>query len=81
MNKPVITDLVCKACKLCWLKNHMFGADGSRVWVGYYHRCGASASGKMDGAGPIVRVGRDMQPREWDEPIGMGKNRSVKLAM
>jgi len=80
--EPIISDRVCKACGLCWCKNHMFGLRGSKVHVGYYHRCGASTSGKFDGAGEFSRVDLEMNPLEWDAPVGRRvRDGSIRLAM
>lgn len=62
---PVITDRACPICGLCWLKNHQYGPKGAKKHVGYYHRCGASASGLFDGKGDILRVNLQMSPEVW----------------
>ena len=68
--KPVISDRVCGKCGLCWCKNFQYMPDGTRRHNGYYHRCGASASGRFDGNGPFLRVGLDMQPNGWTDKKG-----------
>lgn len=68
-DRIILTDRKCEKCGLFWAKNHVFGFDGYRKHVGYYHRCGASGHGKMDGNGPFERVGLDWLPQDWAEPV------------
>lgn len=69
-HKPVISDRKCHTCGLYWCKNFQYMRDGSKRHNGYYHRCGASESGRFDGNGPFVRVGHDMEPNGWTERMG-----------
>jgi len=62
---PVRSPKKCKVCGLYWLVNHRFMENGEKVRIGYYHRCGASATGKFDGKGEFVRMGLDWKPQGW----------------
>lgn len=54
--QPVLTNLRCPKCHLRLMKNFAHYPRAPREHVGYFHRCGASASGRMDGNGPIVKI-------------------------
>lgn len=73
MRKLVLSTNRCKKCGLFWCKNfqHFFsGGEMRKRHIGFFHRCGASESGAMDGTGPIVRVDLQMRPSCWTEKRG-----------
>lgn len=78
MMKPVFARFRCAECRLLWCKNYQHYPDGSRRHNGYYHRCGASASGRFDGSGPFVRIGLDRRPNGWTDKTGCEQGAAEK---